>query len=333
MRCWGYGQEGRLGTGDTGGATCLDGQQSYKCAVNPGCCIGDDEVPSAVAPVTLGEKTIEIVAGQTHSCALSETGSVRCWGNGWAGQLGLGSTKIIGDDESPGPQAALNGSSKHIYAGADHTCAIMVGGGLRCWGYEFAGQLGLGDGMCQHVGDDELPIQKSFVKVGGNITAMSLGGDLTCALMDGGTVRCWGYPAVLGNENMLSVGCGNGDMPPLDAVDVEGVVELATGHHHTCVRLLDDTVRCWGYGTFGKLGNASAETIGDEIGEMLPEPVLLGGTPVLIGAGDTHTCVILEGERLQCWGYNDQGQLGHGHTNTIGDDPGEMPPPDVTLFQ
>lgn len=329
VRCWGYGKEGRLGTGNTGGTTCLDQQQSYKCAMHPACCIGDDELPSTIIPLPLGEKSIEIAAGGTHTCALSEGGSVRCWGSGAFGQLGLGSTNILGDDEAPGPQTPLNGSATHIYAGWLHSCATMDGGGLRCWG---DGGLGLADGICETLGDNELPVAKPFVKVGGNITTMSLGDSLTCALMNGGAVKCWGYAGLLGSENSLGAGCEMGDMPPPNVLGLENVVELSTGHQHTCVRLSDDTVRCWGFGTGGKLGYGNQETIGDEVGEMPPDPLPLGGTPVMISAGDSHTCVIIEGERLKCWGHNFQGQLGYGHTNNLGDEPGEMPPPDVPLF-
>lgn len=332
VRCWGHGNKGRLGGGNTGGNTCLDGQQKFSCSANPVCCIGDDEVPSKAPPVDLGAKAVDIIAGMSHTCALLETGSVRCWGDGYLGQLGISSTKIVGDDEKPYGSAALGGSAATIWGGPNHTCAILLGGGVRCWGYE-GPKLGLADGICDSLGDDELPFVKPFLNVGGNPLSMSLGMEVTCALMDGGAVKCWGDGGLLGTENLLPLGCTPGDMPPNDLDLGVDAAEIASGGGQTCARLTDGTLRCWGSAYGGELGNGTDKgNVGDELDEVPPDPVMLGGTAVMVAAGLNHTCAVLEGERLKCWGYNQNGQLGYGHTMNIGDNPGEMPPLDVPIF-
>lgn len=333
VRCWGYGKGGRLGLQNTGGTLCLDAQQKFKCAMSPACCIGDDENPGDVDPVELGGKAADIVAGATHTCARLESGTVRCWGDNYLGALGLGYPVVIGDDDPAIPNVPLNGSAEQLYAGQDHNCAVLSGGALRCWGYNGSGQLGLVMGDIWMLGDDEGPIAVDPVVIGGNVISMALEKDTTCAIMDGGKVRCWGLGGTLGSEN----GLGTGFMPPPDVDigdEIDEAEEIKAGAQHVCARLLDGTVRCWGYAYSGKLGNGTGEgTVGDELGEMPPDAVKVGGTPVMLAAGGGNTCVILAGERLKCWGDNTYGTLGYGHAMNIGDDPEEMPSSDVTLFK
>ena len=82
-------------------------------------------------------------------------------------------------------------------------------------------------------------------------------------------------------------------------------------------------MRCSGRGlTFGSLGYASTDNVGDDPGEMPPPEVDIGGKAVQVFASGISfsTCALLEDQTLRCWGYNKFGQLGYGHTNHIGDD-------------
>ncbi len=334
VRCWGYGKGGRLGTQDTGGTLCLDEQQKFKCDKSPECCIGDNEPPSAADPVELLGKAVDIVAGASHTCARLESGTVRCWGDGYLGQLGYGNTSIIGDDDDVIPNVGLADSAEQLYAGTDHTCAVLTAGNVRCWGYDGSCQLGLALGQSNNVGDDEPPVAVFPVKIGGNVAAMALGSVMTCAAMDGEKVRCWGQSQTIGTENGLGIGCEPNDMPPSDLKEIDGVEEIKSGGHHTCVRDAEGAVRCWGYAYAGALGNGTSEgAIGDELGEMAIDPVVLGGDAVMIAGGGAHVCAILADDRLKCWGGNFDGALGYGHTMNIGDAPDEMPPSDVPLFE
>src|SRR5690606_20438424 len=96
--------------------------------------------------------------------------------------------------------------------------------------------------------------------------------------------------------------------------------QLAVGRDHTCALLQSGLVQCWGRNDFGQLGYGTTEHLGDA------EPVTsfgyatLGDTATHIAAGGDHTCALLESGALRCWGRNDFGQLGHGHTDSIGDD-------------
>jgi alpha-tubulin suppressor-like RCC1 family protein len=81
VQCWGFGAYGQLGYGD-------------------GDSIGDNELPSDAGVVPLGVSVRSIAADGNHTCAITETGSVRCWGQGADGRLGYGNTDNLGDDEA-----------------------------------------------------------------------------------------------------------------------------------------------------------------------------------------------------------------------------------------
>src|SRR5690606_17103178 len=82
-----------------------------------------------------------------HTCALLDTGKVRCWGNGQNGKLGYGSTNHIGDDELPGSAGDLDIDEEVLQVGAGlrHTCVLLAGGAVKCWGDATYGSLGYGN--------------------------------------------------------------------------------------------------------------------------------------------------------------------------------------------
>ena len=156
------------------------------------------------------------------------------------------------------------------------------------------------------------------------ITQLVAGGAHTCVLTGEGKVRCWG------DNQYGQLGYGNAqdvaDVPrrlPYTAGDVpllEPVRQLAAGTDHTCALLQSGLVQCWGRNDFGQLGYGTTEHVGD--GEPVTSLgyVTLGGTATHVAAGGDHACALLESGALRCWGKNDFGQLGRGHTHPIGDD-------------
>lgn len=105
----------------------------------------------------LGGTAVQIALGYSHTCALLDTGAVRCWGENAIGQLGYGHTNPIGDNESPASvgDVQLGGKAVEIAAGYQHTCALLDTGALRCWGEGTFGALGYGD--TNAIGDAETP--------------------------------------------------------------------------------------------------------------------------------------------------------------------------------
>ncbi|HEY6560109.1 MAG TPA: hypothetical protein VI072_22650 [Polyangiaceae bacterium] len=246
VRCWGSGEFGQLGYGNTN-------------------FIGDDELPSSAGDVNVGGQVVQIAAGGFHTCALLSTGRVRCWGKGEHGQLGYGNTNFIGDDELPSSAGDVSVGGQVVQIAATrstHTCALLSTGRVRCWGAGPDGQLGYGN--TNWIGDNELPSSAGDVNVGGQVVQIAAGRNHTCAVLSAGSVRCWGNGVALGygNTNMI----GN-DEPPSSAGDVNvggPVVQIATGDSHTCALLSARSIRCWGDGSSGKLGYLGLANIGDD---------------------------------------------------------------------
>jgi alpha-tubulin suppressor-like RCC1 family protein len=303
VRCWGSGTQGQLGYGNTR-------------------TVGDDETPASAGDVPLGAKATVIAAGQYHSCALLQTGAVRCWGLGTAGRLGYGNTNTIGDNEAPSSagDVPLGGAALAITAGREHTCALLSGGKVRCWGNGVNGQLGYGVVSKSIVGDDEAPSSAGDVPLGGAAIAIVAGGSRSCAIVSGGKVRCWGSGAFggLGYGNTRSIG---DDEPPSTAGDVNvggSVVQLALGSSHSCARLDSGSVRCWGYGANGALGYASTFNVGDATTPTSAGDLQLGGSALQVSAGQNHSCAVLS-SGVKCWGLGALGRLGYANTTTLGD--------------
>jgi cysteine-rich repeat protein len=302
VRCWGRGNSGRLGYGNTN-------------------TIGDNESPASAGNVNVGGHVIQIVAGGLHTCALLDTGAVRCWGYGADGRLGYGNTNNIGDNEGPATVGNVNvgGTVIQIAAGEDHTCALLDIGAVRCWGWGYYGQLGYGN--MNNIGDNETPASAGNVNVGSTVIQITAGDDHTCALLDTGTVRCWGHGADgrLGYGNTSNI--GDNEAPTTAGnVNIGGyIIQIAAGDDHTCALLNTGAARCWGLGDTGQLGYGNTNDIGDNEAPATAGNVIVGGTIVKIAAGAFHTCALLNTGAVRCWGYGFGGQLGYGNTNDIGD--------------
>ncbi len=173
VRCWGRGASGQLGYAHTRN-------------------IGDGEAPASAGEVRLGGRAVLLAAGSRHTCALLDTGGVRCWGDGFYGQLGYGNSDSIGDDEHPytAGDVRLGGKATTIASGKSHVCALLEGGVLRCWGSGFFGQLGYGHP--RSVGDNEHPAELGAVVLKEPLVRLAAGGAHTCGLLRSGRLRCWG---------------------------------------------------------------------------------------------------------------------------------------------
>jgi alpha-tubulin suppressor-like RCC1 family protein len=219
-------------------------------------------------------------------------------------------------------------------AGENDTCAVLSDGNLDCWGYNGEGELGYGN--TDSVGDDETPASVGPVDFGAGRTvkAVSAGTYHTCALLDDGAVRCWGY----GADGRLGYGNPSNVSSPASVgpVDLGGAkaTAISAGGGHTCAIRADGSVVCWGYGFEGELGYDNPMNLGD-VSTPGSQTVDLGGAKATaISAGGLHTCAILQGVSgqggpVRCWGFGVFGQLGYGNTLNVGDGPnadGSMDP-------
>ncbi len=277
-----------------------------------------------------------LTAGDRHTCALIEGGTIRCWGEGFFGQLGYGVPDSVGNDELPveiGP-VGLPGAALTIHAGEAHTCA-RFDDGVRCWGQNYYGQLGYGNAATvQLLGDNELLDMLAIVVVGGGVVELSSGGRHGCARLDDGKIRCWGSndSGQLGIASTLSIG---DDEDPADAQEMllgKPATRVAVGGNHSCVITNEAKVRCWGRNNSGQLGYGHNQSIGDNeapnsAGDISLIPASLpADTPATgLALGNEHTCALLGTGDVICWGRNDQGQLATGNNQDWGEQAGETP--------
>lgn len=143
----------------------------------------------------------------------------------------------------------------------------------------------------------------------------------TCALLPSRKVRCWGDAQYgqLGYGNTNEIG---DDEMPYTAGDVdvgEGVIQLTAGQYHTCALLFGGHVRCWGAGNHGRLGYGNTNNIGDNETPASAGDVDVGGAVTQLTAGYEHTCAVVSGKSIRCWGHANFGQLGYGNTTDVGD--------------
>ena len=171
-------------------------------------------------------------------------GGVKCWGANINGQLGDGTTTSSG---VPVDVAGLTSGVSAIAVGGEHTCAITSGGGVKCWGWNAKGQVGIGTTT-----DSDTPVD--VPGLGGAVSAVAAGGRHTCALMTAGGVSCWGY-----NEfGQLGDGTTTDSPMPVAVVGLPSSVRaITTGGNFSCALKTDGGVMCWGLNAAGQLGNGT----------------------------------------------------------------------------
>jgi alpha-tubulin suppressor-like RCC1 family protein len=157
----------------------------------------------------LGSEVAAVTMGVGHACALNNDGGVRCWGLNECGQLGNGESGGCheGEDEAlfstvPVDVIGLESGVVAVDAGGWHTCAVIEGGGVKCWGDDYYGQIG--DGW--NAADDEfvhVTVPADVFELQSGITAVSAGARHTCALTGSGGIKCWGMGGYgqLGNHS------------------------------------------------------------------------------------------------------------------------------------
>jgi alpha-tubulin suppressor-like RCC1 family protein len=251
----------------------------------------------ALTPVAVNGLTgaVGLAAGYGHTCALLSDATMRCWGENREGQLGNGTTATPGIPQ-PVTVSGISGVTAFT-TGAYHTCAVLANGALQCWGRNGNAQLGNGTYT-----NASTPVPVTGLT---SATAVSGGGAHTCAVLTDGTVRCWGE----NDFGQLGDGTTTPATTPVQVVGLSGVVDISAGWRHTCARLGSGTIQCWGQNQFGQLGNGTTTT------QTTPVPVsgITGAVGVTAGWWH-HSCALLGGGTVRCWGANDWGQFGIGTT-------------------
>lgn len=314
VKCWGSNEFGQLGDGSTTdrlrptlvpgltGIVSVAAGDQHSCAIGLGGAVWywgrdtwgqlGDGAPTLSRQNAVRVKgitgAISIATGSRHTCAAFHDGSVRCWGAGGYGQLGVGSQT----DSSlplvvPGVADVVG-----LAAGGEQSCSLSVAGEVRCWGANF--RLDWGNAANAELTPVAAPVPDG-------VSAIAAGSWHKCAAQVGGQVTCWG------DNSSWELGYrGSSKTPPVPVLGVSSVRSLALGAYHSCGLLRDTSVVCWGGGAYGQIGDGQLKSHPD------PTQVPAAKGAFALAAGATHTCALWRDGTAQCWGRNDHGQLGIG---------------------
>jgi len=342
VKCWGWNASGQLGDGTTvqrltpvdvtglaSGVTAIVAGGYHTCALTTAGgvkCWGDNSSGQlgGSSPLTnrvvavdvqgLASGVVGLAAGTSHTCALTTSGEVKCWGNDGRGQLGdnFGTGGLM-----PVDVTGLASGVASLAAGMNHTCALTTAGGVKCWGANSLGQLG--ENMPEGNVADSAKSRSTPVDVTGlasGVADMALGDQYSCVLTTAGGVKCWGDNSVgqLG-DNTRTIRLMPADVTGL----ASGVAAIEAGGAHTCALTTAGGVKCWGANSKGQLGDNST------LERLVPVDVVgLGSGVAAIAAGGFHTCALTTTGGVKCWGGNSFGQVGDNSTTD------RLTPVDVT---
>ena len=260
--------------------------------------LGDNTTKRRLLPVTVTgiSNAIAVSTGDRHNCALLEDKSIKCWGRNLDGELG--------DRTNENPRkipVKVYGVSNAVAVdtGNRHSCALLDNQSIVCWGRNDNGQLGDGTTKSSNV-----PVVVSGIS---NAIKIGLGSYHTCAVLDNKSVQCWGRNnyGQLGNGKKTSA--QDNTSIPATLVETQDIKDVDAKGSSTCAVLDNKSVQCWGRNEYGQLGNGIT-------GGNYSIPVIVSGisNATKITNGYRHVCAILDNKSVQCWGRNNQGQLGDG---------------------
>ena len=278
ISCWGQSISGQLGTGVP---------------------VGRDRVlPTRVPGI---RDATALVLGSGYTCVLFLGGTVSCWGSNRNHQLGDG---MGGGETERATAAPVPGLNRVVQlAAGQFSCAVREDGKVLCWGLNFVGETASATAPTRT--PEEVPGVSNAVNVG-------VGSGFGCAVVQSGQVYCWGDNRL----GQLGDRPRNLRMPPEPVPGITDASRLAVGWTNTCALRRNGTVICWGQGARGELGNGTLE-------QTSPTPVAVTGLDNVVQLSGfapvsnvlaNHRCALRRSDtdRLWCWGYNSDGQLGDG---------------------
>ena len=336
VKCWGANDNGQLGDGTTNPqssaisvlgitpanpAVSIDAGSSHTCVIladgtvqcwgaNGNAQLGDGtttqrNIPTTVSGISAANRAVSIGAGSSHTCAVLANGTVQCWGINTVATMGRSSTTPL---TVPGITSA--NSAKSIAVGSIHACALLADGTIRCWGHNENAQMGNGTRFFSQ----STPTTVSGITSATPAVSISAGSMHTCALISGGTIKCWGSNF----SGKLGDGTSSDRTTPVNVLGISStnpVKSVTGGGNHTCALLADGKVMCWGANSVFQLGDGTSTNRNIPVNVS---GVSATNPAVFVSAGGQFNCVLLTDGTVECWGDNVAGQIGNGTRNLQG---------------
>jgi hypothetical protein len=316
-----------LGVVCSGDDTCVQGQ----CVPAATTCTGASCTESSLLPIGGGATHFNRIAGgQAHTCAITSTGGVKCWGDNSRGELGDGTNN---ESHVPVQVKGLTSGVISLATGENFTCALMSTRTVKCWGKNDYGEGGNGTNT-----DTTVPTDVSGLT---DVDSFAAGCKHMCVSLASGGVKCWGWD----DEGQLGDGTNNNNNMPVDVKGISTGALYVTGGFHSSCAAFPNGAQCWGDDSTGELGDGKqvASNVPVDTTQLTFGPTVmtsgayhvfaygtgnagttqfatwgvnpftggLKGSITNASAGDGYTCALQNGAVL-CWGKNDQGQLGRG---------------------
>ena len=254
-----------------------------------------------------------ISGGSLHNCGVDNAGTVWCWGANQYGQLGLGS----GASNTFQPNAvSLPAAASQVTAGASHSCALLVNGETWCWGANYYGQLGDGNGAPgTNAGSSSAPVKVATAPV---FASLSAGFEHTCGVTPAGEAWCWGSntDGQSGFGNATADKCAlqttyypstwvNCAATPRQVQTSVTFAGIGGGSYSTCAWTSGGTGYCWGspHGTFTYPGYGN---------NHVPRTPTSQPSWKFLTAATEFQCGIDAADMVQCFGDTQHGQTGTG---------------------
>jgi len=326
--------------------TCAIGVDSlaYCWGANDQGQVGHGDHQNTVVPVRVASAIhfVSISAGgdgvSSHSCALTASGNLWCWGQNGNGELGDGT---VNSRTTPGlvPGGQMWAD---VAVGFGVTCGVTTSGKGYCWGFNGYGQLGIGSTTDAH--------QPTAVAGGLQLASITVGFKSTCGLGTSGQAYCWGFGfyGALGDSSTADTSQPAAVVGGLNLSRVSQSLGITA-----CGLTTSGKAYCWGYGLGGQLGDGVLGGIDYPVavsGGLTFSTISAGENPVCglvagsaycwgqfgggardsvptvvggglsfssIAAGFQHVCAVAAGPAVYCWGGDGtHGELGVGDTNT-----------------
>ncbi|MCK5588731.1 MAG: hypothetical protein KAI16_00255 [Candidatus Pacebacteria bacterium] len=277
VKCWGSGEYRKLGQKELKSFS----KEKYKNSNTPILVEGFSDA-------------ILVSVGDKSSCAVIKDGTVKCWGEGGLDLRHFNKVDYDIDGEMVVIPIINLVNVVKISVGDNVACAIIKDGTVKCWGDDYGYKKINKKGPFY----DYEPIIFEYLK---KVQDISVGHDHVCAVIQDGTVKCWG------SGSMSRFGDGRLNTRedyPFKIKELNNIESVTVGRSHTCVEGISGDTKCWSSGGYGKLGNGNTNY------EKYPK-IISGLKVKQIDAGVNHTCAIIKDGTVKCWGANIRGQIGN----------------------